>query len=164
VSRINRVPFGLQELLGNAAQGDNPSELLDGVRADFDIEPLWHADRLQTAEATSSQSALSAGVQITVPSGEYWRPISMSGKMAIAVGDSTGIILSVTLLPQSDVIFFEDSGIITPLETTNIFATHSFATSVLYRPGTAFGMQLIQGNVPAPRVITLDVLFLRYLM
>ncbi len=164
MSRINRVPFGLQELLGSTAQGDNPSDLLQDVRASFDIEPLWHADRIESIEGTGTQQTIGAGIQVTIPSGEYWRPIVFSCIQNIAIGDSTGIVLTMTLLPQSEILFFENSGIHTPIQTENVVVSHSFPTSVLYRPGTSFGVQLIGTNTPAGRVLTLNVMFLRYLM
>ncbi len=49
MSKINALPKGLQEFLGNTSQGVNPSDLLNGVRPQFDMLPFWAVDRVQQA-------------------------------------------------------------------------------------------------------------------
>lgn len=72
MSRINRVPRGLQDLLGNINQGENPDELLEGVRAGFDIQPLWLLERLRTRRVTGTNPTNFTQYQITVPTNELW--------------------------------------------------------------------------------------------
>lgn len=73
MSRINRVPFGLQDLLGSTNQGDNPNELGEVVAPTLALDTylsaerrFWHAGTLTTASVDG------AVISKDVPVGELW--------------------------------------------------------------------------------------------
>jgi len=72
MSRINRVPRGLQDLLGSTNQGDNPSDLLPDVRATFDIFPFWAVERLRVAFKSSVNPSTIASQFHIIPDNEMW--------------------------------------------------------------------------------------------
>jgi len=78
MSRINRVPRGLQDLLGSTNQGDNPSELLGDVRAGFDIFPFWGAERLKAITNFTANLSAATTLDHAVPEGRVWLPVAMS--------------------------------------------------------------------------------------
>jgi hypothetical protein len=89
MSRINRVPFGLQDLLGSTNQGDNPS-VLDEVAtpvlelgAFLSAERRWF-NRVNPVSKTSDGSIDS----LIVPSGEQWF-VQAIGCIVTPVGTGT---------------------------------------------------------------------------
>lgn len=94
MSRINRVPVGLQDVLGSTAMGDNPSDLLEEVRATFDMWPFWMADRVRHIAASASVAVRGATVIITVPQNEIWQPIILS--IALSGGVDVGTTFRMT--------------------------------------------------------------------
>jgi len=162
MSRINRVPYGLQELLGSTAQGDNPSELLQEVRPAFDIEPYWHADRVVSTDGSVAAIGIGAGLAFTVPAGEYWVPIMLSGQYAMLAADVCGFSLTVRTLPASTTVFIASSGVITAAVDTNLHVSHDFVKSTLWRAGTRFGAQL-QATNGASRTLTIQLHHLVFL-
>lgn len=73
MSRINRVPFGLQDLLGSQNFGDNPSELSSVVAPVLDMLPFLSAERYSYSYQSgniSNNGAMASG--ISVPDGEIW--------------------------------------------------------------------------------------------
>lgn len=54
MSRINRPPSGLQQLLGSQNFGENPDELLQEVRPVIDCLPFFGADLLKVARASGA--------------------------------------------------------------------------------------------------------------
>ena len=91
MSRINRVPKGLQDLLGSQNLGDNPSDLSLLVQPQVDMFPFWSAERLTvignvTFSFSNSDAVLAT---FTIPDGEAWIPLHISAQAALAsVGDS----------------------------------------------------------------------------
>jgi len=74
MSLINRVPKGLQDLLGSKNFGKNPAELLQQVRAAVDLLPFWAVEKINFAR-TIGGGAITAGSAATstaVPTGEIW--------------------------------------------------------------------------------------------
>jgi len=80
VSTINRLPWGLQDILGSVSQGDNPDDLLRQVRASFDMWPLWTPERLRMTPVGATLDEEGEASVIQIPNGEYWMPHSISMK------------------------------------------------------------------------------------
>jgi len=79
MSRINRVPKGLQDLLGSQNLGVNPSDLSAIVQTMHDMFPHWAADRLTTYRSPTATAAANTNVNsIVIPNGEAWIPIEAS--------------------------------------------------------------------------------------
>lgn len=73
MSRINRVPLGLQDLLGSQNFGDNPSELGSVVAPTLDMTNFLRAERRWFAQASAFAIAVDGQVTaIQVPQGEIW--------------------------------------------------------------------------------------------
>lgn len=72
MSKINRVPFGLQDLLQSKNFGVNPSELLQEVRPSFDMLPFWLIDKLEVTSDVATASAIGPQTSIIVPLTELW--------------------------------------------------------------------------------------------
>lgn len=86
MSRINRVPFGLQDLLGSQNFGDNPSELGGVVAPVLDMSPYLTAERYSYKHDTD---VLADNGQITtflVPDGEIWYVLAVGGALEPASG------------------------------------------------------------------------------
>jgi len=70
---INRVPLGLQDLLGSSNQGDNPSNLAEIVAPVLDLQQYLAAERrFFQLETAVQQFSDGQGGLISVPAGELW--------------------------------------------------------------------------------------------
>ena len=107
MSRINRVPFGLQDLLGSQNFGDNPSELSRVVAPTLEMTPFLTAERTSYVHTSASKSTNGQIVAQVVPDGEIWylvgcgvSVIPTSGTPSSAYGCNIGVDMSD--LPSSD--------------------------------------------------------------
>lgn len=78
MSRINRLPWGLQNLLGSTAQGDNPSNLEESVRPILDVTPHYELERLNSQSVSGANTAIGGSETITIPDGEVWEIVTIS--------------------------------------------------------------------------------------
>lgn len=97
MSKINALPKGLQEFLGNTSQGVNPSDLLPGVRPEFDMFPFWASDKTVIESNNGNVTTVGNTVALAVPAGEVWMPIQITASMTgLTIGDvvrfSVGIV------------------------------------------------------------------------
>lgn len=73
MSRINRVPIGLQSFLDSQNAGDNPSELARTVIPIIDLQPFYEARNWEVLTAIASGLTTQQEINaITVPEGEIW--------------------------------------------------------------------------------------------
>lgn len=88
-STINRVPFGLQDLLGSTNQGDNPNQLGGVVAPTLDVGRLLKVERrsFHVVVQSFTNSAILATIQ--VPLGQLW------------LVDSVGVRVNPTAAPTS---------------------------------------------------------------
>lgn len=77
-SQINRVPFGLQDLLNSRNFGRNPNALLQEVRPGFDMLPFWGLDSIEASSDSAAVSTFGTHTQITVPDSELWLVLGSS--------------------------------------------------------------------------------------
>lgn len=142
MSIINRLPWGLQSLLGSNSQGDNPNNLLRDVRASFDMFPLWGVDALAIGSNSGNAAVVGQATVITVPSGEIWIPITVGGFIgATTIGDELGIAI-VSLDPTSTQTTRLSASLSTVMASNNEVVSQSvnFPTPVAYGPGWSFGV------------------------
>ena len=143
MSRINRLPWGLQDLLGSNSQGDNPSELMQDVRPQFDMLPLWAVERITFANAFRADAgAPGSSIQIVIPTGEMWIPLWLSGFVsASTIGDEFGVTL-IMLDPEKTltVSLVSPTYRIVTAATEEVHASVGFPQRTLYRAGTEFGI------------------------
>lgn len=96
MSKINRIPKGLQDLFGNAAAGQNPADLLQQVRPTIDLTQLWSVEQTKYKQFVGQFGAVFQQQVIRVPEGELWIPISMSADVTTAnVGESIQFVIGV---------------------------------------------------------------------
>ena len=88
-SKINRVPWGLQDFLGNTNAGENPGVVPDNVQPGFDMWPLWGMERLSAFRATGTVTVRGDFVSLEIPAGELWMPYTVAWQVngATAVGN-----------------------------------------------------------------------------
>ena len=108
MSRINRVPLGLQDLLGSQNLGQNPSDLSQVVAPTHDMFPHWAMERLVQHRTTGSEvtaAGAQAGQNITIPEGEAWIMVFASSSLAgfETVGQRIQWSHSMTRLPQATI-------------------------------------------------------------
>lgn len=78
MSKINRPPVGLQDLLGSKNFGENPAEFLQTVRPIVDLFPFWASQQFRVAKAANTSAGLGSVVELQVPADETWAVISAS--------------------------------------------------------------------------------------
>lgn len=81
MSRINRIPYGLQDLVGNTAAGENPDVLENSVRPALNIEPYWDATQLRFIQVNRTVTGPTASAFILVPNGEAWIPLHIGASI-----------------------------------------------------------------------------------
>jgi hypothetical protein len=92
VSRINRVPHGLQDILGSQAQGNNPSILLQEVRPAFDMFPMWASERVESTQVQDTPTGIGFKFDIEIPEAEAWIPFYTSMRLtAVTAADAFGL-------------------------------------------------------------------------
>lgn len=103
-SMINRLAFGLIDLIGSTNQGDNPSQLGDQVAPVLDVRDLYLSERLTyfQNQSTFNPGNNSSIDNIVIPIGQVWRLISMSARFTgAAAGDNMKMALSVQNFPNN---------------------------------------------------------------
>jgi len=99
LSKVNAVPRGLQDFLGNVNQGINPQQLDPLVSPSVDLFPFYQVDNLRARLEvdTGVPGALGFGVDVEVPEGEIWQVIAASASYkTIGAGtDDTSISVGI---------------------------------------------------------------------
>jgi hypothetical protein len=90
MSRINRVPFGLQDLLGSQNFGDNPSELSGVVAPTLDMGMFLTAERTNYAYKAVAISNNGLVTSFVVPEGEVWYVTGFGFGMKPSSGTPSG--------------------------------------------------------------------------
>lgn len=169
MSIINRLPWGLQGLLGSVNQGKNPGELLQEVRPTVDLTPFWGLEQLQFERDAKTLTTRGQVAVLTVPDGEAWQPLIMSGKLN-GVND-VGTIFSIglgqiTLDPATQIFCtFASSGLLTSAVIGQIMSFGiTFPQPMLFHAGIQLQLRL-EEYVPAVGVndtFELNLIFYRH--
>lgn len=103
MSNVNRVPRGLLAYLDSQTQGENPSSMSEVVAPVLDMERFYRANaRYETAGGGASFDALNDNVTATVPGGETWHVLLVSGCIQNSSGATATIGASLNVgLPGS---------------------------------------------------------------
>lgn len=96
MSKINSLPSGLQEFLGNTSQGVNPSELSNVVTPTFDISDFWKVPKTKVIRIAINFTAVYTNGSFTVPNNEIWMLVSVSGNVNILTTESAQLVISLT--------------------------------------------------------------------
>lgn len=76
MSRINRVPFGLQHLLDSQNLGNNPSDLSEVVAGTIDVEKFLNSTLTRVDNTSNVATGIGTTLGHTVPTNEIWEPIN----------------------------------------------------------------------------------------
>ncbi len=104
-TKINQASIGLQALLGTQSFGDNPDALSQVAIPSVDLLPFLGAHRVQSTRGSASRSLAGFASVVTVPEGEHWLPIYLSGGMlgmnALDIGTPMTIAVSLRIRSKS---------------------------------------------------------------
>lgn len=165
MSKINRIPKALQELLGNTSQGVNPSELLSEVRPSFDMVKFWALDKVDYIASTASAAAVFANSFVQVPQGEVWIPLTLSADITMTViGEGAQIVIGIannSRLARCHIAQSEYRTTTTAIET--IAAVYEFPQMILLGAGDSVYYQIHFFSAAGARTTGLDLRFIRLL-
>lgn len=169
MSQINRVPQGLQDLLGSQNFGDNPSELGSVVAPTLDLERLLFAERRWFSYKLAANVAVDGSFNVhTVPAGELWLVENCAVGVTLAgVGGSwQGVFgVSATQLTNVDTAgalsvpvaglgqLNANAGAI--IGTGQAVFSHSFPKPLPFYPGEQIGFHLVNGLYAGGQLYTI---------
>lgn len=78
MSRINKVPTGLQSALDSKNFGVNPSELAEIVRPSLELDKYYEATSVFSQSVSFTVTSIGAVGSITVPEGQLWQPTDLA--------------------------------------------------------------------------------------
>lgn len=163
MSKINRVPKGLQDLFGNTAAGVNPAELLQEVRPSIDLTALWSMEQTKWRAQPGTIAAVFQQVNLRVPKGEMWIPLTMSADVTTTVvGENIGIVIGVS--DESNLIrchLAESQPVVstTALETST--ASYTWASFQPLLPDQYVYVQCHRFNAAGGRTVGLDLKYIQ---
>lgn len=137
MSKINRLPKGLQEFLGNTAAGQNPDTLLNDVRPVIDLTPHWSFEETKWISATGAVALPNQGSFFVVPDGELWAPIHIGARINNFPAGAN-VVYSVRLLraSASEQVVLNASGVRTNVNAGDVSSWgYSFPQRTFYGAG-----------------------------
>lgn len=90
MSQINRVPQGLQDLLGSKNFGDNPADLGSIVAPTLDLFTFLAGERLTWETSVGVVNTTGITSQFDVPDGELWLVDSVAMRIQTTGGPAAG--------------------------------------------------------------------------
>lgn len=155
MSKINKPPLGLQDLLGSQSFGTNPGDLLQGVRPSLDMVPFWLWQNLEYAQDSATATPIVPGndvVTIAVPQNELWIPWGITAEMSFG-GNAIECVwrIAISNLPFSGSGADRRIGLKTIPWIQNQATTAGRSTSIDWQPSTVF-------VIPGGSVVSYDVL------
>lgn len=176
MSRINRVPEGLQSLLGSQNLGNNPSNFAETAIPVVPLDKFFSPGIMGRETAAVAANGIGAEVLITVPQGQVWEPIVLRGsvgntfnaggratvKLAVQFPDPTG--LSGGGLVIQDLKYSDAPTILDGASTAVSYGTtYTWSKNVMYGPGTQFRVSIVDLLLTGASVtLASSVHFLRY--
>lgn len=165
---INRVPFGLQSLLGSQNFGKNPAELAETTIPTLELDKFLNYELLDSAWSSSIFAVANDVITHEVPEGEAWQPLHVASHIiGIAAGErfsfktrlilGAGGSLAVANLGGQSIVTH------TSTDISDNYCYESYTPPVPYivGPGSKFQFILVEDAVTA---VTgeFSVLFNRY--
>ena len=87
MSQINRVPWGLQSLLGSQNFGKNPGALNESVQPTLDQLPFLGYETLQCdADYVAGATIVGDKAELTIPDNEAWAVLGVAGDIRLTAG------------------------------------------------------------------------------
>lgn len=164
-SRINRLPWGLQDFLGSTSQGDNPSELLQQVRPTADMWPLWGMERLDIQTASNAAAAaVDASAQVEIPNNELWIPFVIGGRADFTtIGDQLATTIQMINPENTISISLAESPLLTAVQAGgHVRSQFTFPFPIAFQSSWGFLCSYDQFNVAAgARQINVSIMYWR---
>lgn len=158
MARLNRVPRGLQSLLGTKALGRNPQELLEAVRPTVDLTQFYLAETV--IRSASGVTTLQTPVwgdflgELEIPAGESWFVYNVSLQVTSVAAEIVNVNFGYTLpsTPPNIMHVFNNQMDYATTRTVNpvnmLQKGYQFPTPTLFSAGTQFKAQITnQGAV-----------------
>lgn len=166
MSKINRLPQGFQELLGNTSQGENPADLSQVVAPVIDMTPYYSVPQMQSAIVSGLVTTAGNGRFALVPPGEVWRPLNISAYMTgLAPGDtmSLEVALDAPGGQRHPLAYSPRYTQATATATTERYSlNHSFETPILIPSGWIFSAYVNSLAIAAPnKTLFLAVMYIK---
>lgn len=102
MATINRIPDGLQSLLGVKALGRNPQEIEGSVRPSIDLTEFYYANKTVELEVGQEIAAIAANglyATVEIPAGEVWYVYSVAMRCSAISGSYNGSLQPVLQIP-----------------------------------------------------------------
>ena len=135
MSKINTLPKGLQQFLGNTHQGVNPSELSQTVQPQVDLQPFWSADKLKWFSNAVTVTTPGNGNIVVVPQGELWSPVVHSGRITGLTPADTVAISTEIWAPDSTRFITSSVPTQTAITTNDTFSSQWVPDRDVWYPG-----------------------------
>ncbi len=150
MSKVNRLPRGLQGLLFNRNFGVNPSELRQDISPGLDLYPFYSANSLNAAAGFVVATAKGDNFTISQPQDEIWEVHSFALKGINNAGNAAEASMMVEIsAPNPEAGFaavtqsIVTSGPLVPLATgQDINYVERFTDRRFFPPGTAFVFEI----------------------
>lgn len=162
MSTINRVPWGLQDVLGNTNFGDNPSVLAKTTVPTYRIDRHLKFELLTNAVASGALTNTTDTIDITVPDGEVWELIQVSSRVSgVATTELYQLTILLTALNSSNDHF---------VATTRKTDSTQIGSAAIWNPpdqpliggGTVLKSRFFQAVGLASLTVTMSALYYRY--
>lgn len=110
-SPISRRPAGLLDLLLTQQQGRNPSELRDSVQPVMEMTPFYQSERLKISAVNANAAAVGSTATHSVPSGEYWKILSLGvGGVFANATQTIGVYATIGNLQSTNLLYLTNFG------------------------------------------------------
>ena len=163
MSRVNRPPLGLQGLLGSQNFGDNPDELLQGIRPSLDLLPFLGSGLLKRYSITGSRATAGSIVKTGDHVGEAWYVLSISVQRLGAInGTDVQSAIDISYVEQDTGVVDEHILAVSPQQTLALNQEYAFTwepkVPLLIEPYVNIGARWLEPD-NATRIMTLSVLY-----
>lgn len=155
MSKVNTLPKGLQEFLGNTSQGVNPSDLSGTVSPGIDLYPFWSADKIRNVVSNANIGAVGQFAALQVPAGESRIPIAISADIQIAAGERWRINVHLTDPAGNARSIVCQSDTVTGAATEFVSCSHVWGQNLLIPSGWFF-IAFCEAYGGAVRVMSID--------
>lgn len=150
MSKVNTTPRGLQSLLGNVNQGENPNQLNQVINPTTDLFPFWSVDKTRfRVVAGSVAHTIGQGVELVVPEGKLYIPTAVStdgfnlngqgGSIGVHITDAAGNVRAIV----ASSLYLPDLG-----ATQTVYCGVAFPNRFVMTPGQRFRSQWLIAEGP----------------
>jgi len=169
MSQINRVPWGLQSLLGSKNFGRNPSELQENIQPVLDMQPHVGYEILNADADYVVATAVGDYAELTIPDNEAWGVVGVSGDTRVVTSNAEYFMNVLLVYPANAggaFLKFFNIGYYSKQSSTSSSIGQGtsvmFPSPVIFGPGTRFQNAMVEALSLTSVDIRLTVLYYRY--